>query len=139
MTINQVTAKQVAEMQDMLDLQEKEIEAMMKRHDRERHVNPSPYFEQRREKQLNDLKKRHIMERDRLATMHEVEYKNVASIRSILFNAEQIEKSEQLELNLQIKKQQEQEQQPEQKKTILEIVRELVHGKQKTQNREQRL
>lgn len=129
MTINKLTAKQIAEMQDLLDMQQKEIETMLKRHDRERRENASPYFEQRREKQLAELKKRHVMERDRLVSIHEKEYEDAQTVRAILHNAEQVEKAEQLELNLRMKE----EKEPE-PKTILEKVREWVRKKLK--NRE---
>lgn len=134
MTINQLTAKQIAEMSDLQDMQGKDIETMTKRHDRERQFNPSPYFEQRREKQMNELKQRHVLERARMVELHEKEYQDVAAIRSILHNAEKTDKAEQMEMDLRAK---EKEEEPEQKKTIVEIVRDLVQQKLKIKNRQQ--
>jgi hypothetical protein len=134
MTINELSAKQIAEMQDMLDLQGKEVLVMLKRHDRERQQQPAAYFEQRREQQLGQLKARHLIERERLAELHDKEYQDMRIPRSILHNAEHMEKAEQTTLNRKIEQKNRQEE-PVKEKSILEKVREMI-VRVKTKNRE---
>lgn len=78
------------------------------------------------------------MERERLVSIHEKEYQDAQTNRSILHNAEQAEKAEQMELNLQMK-QRNVEEKNEKEKTILEKVRDAVNQKLKTKNRQQEM
>jgi hypothetical protein len=128
MNANEITAKQTAEMLDLKQMQEQEIEEMTKRHDREYVGNPSStYFAEKRLRQRNVLLARHKIESTRLYELHEKEYNEWHKLKTIIREADQL--SFESEPKKQIKPQKEEAPEPETRVQKLKKLWQKMRGK----------
>jgi len=125
MNVNELTAMQTAEMLDLQDMQQQELNEMTKRHDREYAQNPtSKYFAERRLQQRNVLLIRHRIEREKLHDLHENEYKEWHKVKTI------IQESNQLSFDAEPKREvKQQKEEPETRLQKLKKLWEKMRGK----------
>jgi hypothetical protein len=91
MNVNELTSRHTAEMLDLQEMQQQELDEMTKRHDKEYSYNPSSkYFAEKRLQQRNALLTRHKIERGRLHELHEKEYNEWRKVKTIIRDANQL-------------------------------------------------
>ena len=112
MNINELTAKQTAEMLDLQQMQQEELDAMTKRHDREYAQNPaSTYFAQKRLQEQKTMMALHKIEIGRLYELHGKEYDEWRKLHRIIRDVHR--PSFEMETRIETEHQQQNELEPE--------------------------